>query len=75
MQYTCHPMVAQKMVEREVCRLKNYIDKNSGRKIAIFAAGNYGQRINSILKANFDIDADFFIDNNPKFIGGGGVVL
>ena len=73
MEYTCHPMVAIKLIEREVCHLKKHIDKYSGRKIAIFAAGNYGERFYHILKTDFGIDAEFFIDNNPKFTNGGKV--
>jgi FkbM family methyltransferase len=65
-------MVAQKLIEREVYRLRNFIDEFSGRKIAIFAAGNYGQQFFKSLKINFGIEAEFFIDNNPALHGGGG---
>jgi len=70
--YTCHPIVAQKLIEREVNQLKNYINRYGERKIAIFAAGNYGQMFFRSMKSNFGVEADFFIDNNPEIVRGGG---
>jgi len=69
MQYTCHPIVAQKLIEREVTKIKNHIDRYIGRKVAIFPAGNYGQKAFSFLKSDFGVVAECFIDNNPNIDG------
>jgi len=73
MQYTCHPMVAHKLIEREVLRLREYIKKYGERKIAIFAAGNYGQLFFKSLRDNFGVKAEFFLDNNQALSEVGGV--
>jgi FkbM family methyltransferase len=64
-------MIAQKLIECEVNKLKNCIDRYSERKIAIFPAGNNGQLFFRSMKENFGVEAEFFIDNDPVLAAGG----
>jgi len=70
MRYTCHPVVIEKLIEREVSQLRNLINRYIKHKIVIFAAGNYGQIFYSSLKYNFGVEAEFFIDNNQNIARG-----
>ena len=69
-QYSIHPMVSLKLIEREVCINKEKIKKYEKRKIAIFAAGDYAQRFYKLLKNDLGIEVEYFIDNNEKYLDG-----
>jgi FkbM family methyltransferase len=56
-----------KMCAREIYWLKAKIRALCDRKIAIFCSGQYAQKFNKRLIDRYDIEADFFIDNNPCF--------
>jgi FkbM family methyltransferase len=57
------------LIEREVMWLRKYITQYGNRKFAVFAAGLYGRRFFNWLANDYGIEAEFFIDNNPKLNG------
>jgi len=65
--YTCHPIVIKKILEREILLMNKHFYSFKNRKIAIFTAGIYAQRFYNRLKTKYNVDAEFFIDNDIKY--------